>query len=400
MFGALSPGNLVPITGIDPLRGAWTHRAFVPEPLSDDEPALLPATYRQVARTRAALAALDSTARQLPNPGLLRRPTLSREAQSTSALEGTYAPLSDVLVEDVDAPSTVEVREVLNYVVMAEYAFGWVQAGGPLSVGLLADLQALLVRGTQGEGPTSGRIREIQVVMGHRPEAAPSLAPVHASRFVPSPPGPDLEARVRDLLAWISRGRVEQIDPVVAGAVALYQFESLHPFHDGNGRLGRLLVVLQLLMTGVLSEPTLTVSPWFESRRSEYYDRLFAVSAEGAWDAWVHFFAAGIEESAQNTHQQLLRLLAVQDELKEVVRASPLRADNALKLVDVSVARPSFTARQVEADLGISYPRANSLIAQLVQLGVLEPVHKSASYDRRFRAPRIHAVILGQEVAG
>ncbi len=394
MFGIASPGNLVPIAGVDPRGGSWHHRAFLPSPLANEEPALLAATYRQVARTRAALAALDSTARQLPNPGLLRRPTLNREAQSTSALEGTYAPLSDVLVEDLDDPSSVEVREILNYVVMAEYAFSWMQSGGPLNVGLLADLQAMLVRRTPGEGPSSGRIRDVQVVIGHRPDAPPSALPIHASRFVPSPPGPDLEARVRDLLSWIGQGGIEEVDPVVAAAVAHYQFESLHPFHDGNGRLGRLLVVLQLLLTGVLSEPTLTVSPWFESRRSEYYDRLFAVSTEGAWDAWVHFFAAGLEQSARDTHQQLQRLLAVQDELKERVRASPLRADNALKLVDVSVARPSFTARQVEADLAISYARANGLIAQLVELGILEPVRKSTNYDRRFRAPRIHAVLL------
>lgn len=398
MFDSASPGDLITINGLDPVRGPWTHRAFMPQPLGDQEPTLRAATYRQVSRTRAALATLDSTARQLPNPALLRRPTLNREAQSTSALEGTYAPLRDVLIEDENEPSSVTVREVLNYVVMAEHAFSSVRRGRPLTVGMLAELQAILVDRTPSESPSSGRIRDIQVVIGRRPDASPDMLPVHASRFVPSPPGLDLQARVRDLLEWVSQGRRDDVDPVVAAAMAHYQFESLHPFHDGNGRLGRLLVVLQFLVNGVLTEPTLTVSPWFESRRSEYYDRLYGVSTQGAWDEWVHFFAQGIEQSALDTHHQLRSLLRVQGDLKEVVRASPLRADNALKLVDVALARPSFTARQVEADLGVSYARANGLISQLVELAILEPVRKAASYDRRFRAPRIHAVILGQDL--
>lgn len=394
MFGSGSPGDLVPISGLDPRRGAWSHYAFLPRPLTEEEPPLLPATYRQVSRARAALAALDTTARQLSNPGLLRRPTLNREAQSTSALEGTYAPLSEVLIEDEDEPSSMDVREVLNYVVMAECAFDAVQAGRPVSVGFIADLQATLVHRTPAEGPSSGRLRDVQVVVGHRPDAPVGALPIHASRFVPAPPGSDLEARLRDLLIWTGRGHDDSIDPVVGAAMAHYQFETLHPFHDGNGRLGRLLVVLQLLLSGVLSEPILTVSPWFESRRTEYYDLLLGVSAQGAWDGWVRFFAHGIEQSALDTHRQLQRLLAVQQELKEEVRASPLRADNALKLVDVALARPSFTVRQVERDLDISYARANGVISQLVGLAILEPVRKSSTYDRRFRAPRFHAVLL------
>ena len=158
MFGNDSLGSLVPIQGTDPVRGVWEHSAFVPLPLPRTTPSLSNGTYMAVSNARAALAALDSTARQLPNPTLLRRPTLQREAQSTSALEGTYAPLSDVLTAgDDEAPPGSNMREILNYVGMANHAFATVGEGRPVSVALLCELQRMLVRHTPAEGPHSRR---------------------------------------------------------------------------------------------------------------------------------------------------------------------------------------------------------------------------------------------------
>ena len=395
LFDEHSPGFLVPIDGTDPRRGAWTHAAFVPDPLGSESPELESATYRAVANARAALAALDSTARRLPDPRLLRRPTLQSEAQSTSALEGTYAPLADVLTADEDRPPTSDLREVLNYVAMADAAFAVVEQGRALSVGLLEGLQRILVSGTGHEGPMTGSVRGVQVVIGHRPEVAPDALPVEAARFVPPPPGLDLTANLSDLLAWMSRDHSEDIDPVVSAAMAHYQFETLHPFHDGNGRIGRLLIVLHLLRQNVLSEPTLTVSPWFEARRPSYYDALFAVSSRGDWNAYVHFFATGLRASAELTHRKMLALTTVQAELKEKVRASALRADTAQGLVDFAVGHPSFTVRSVERELGISYGRANTLVGQLARLGVLDEVQNTAG-SRRFFSPQVLEVLIDQ----
>lgn len=392
-FTGSAPGTLVPIQGTDPQKGVWTHRSFVPDPLSEDSPQLGPATYRVVANARAALAALDSTARQLPNPRLLRRPTLQTEAQSTSALEGTYAPLTDVLTADEDAPTTAEVREIFNYVTMADTVFAWLE-NSPVTLSLLEDMQALLVRGTRSQSESSGAVRDHQVVVGRRPGAAPDELPVKAARFVPPPPGLDLRARLGDLVAWSSRDHPE-IDPVVSAAMAHYQFETLHPFHDGNGRIGRLLVVVHLLGRGVLTEPTLTVSPWFESRRDQYYDHLLRVSTHGDWDAYVRFFAAGLEASANQTHQKMLDLTAVQATLKETVRRSSLRADTAQALVDYAVGHPTFAVRNVRDDLKVSVGRANTLVAQLVELGVLQPLRPEATIHRRFYSPQVLRVLVG-----
>ncbi|RPF26276.1 Fic family protein [Georgenia muralis] len=394
-FSEASPGVLVPISGVDPRRGGWEHRAFLPDPLPEHTPPLDPKTYLAVANARAALAALDSTARQLPHPQLLRRPTLQTEAQSTSALEGTYAPLADVLTADEENPGTSNLREVLNYVKMADAAFDSLQDGRPLTLSTLSALQRILVAGTASETPASGAIRNMQVVIGRREGAAVNDLPVTAARFVPPPPGDDLQARLQDLLRWMSEDRSEEMDPVVSAAMAHYQFEALHPFNDGNGRIGRLLIVIHLLMSGILAEPTLSVSPWFEVRRSDYYDRLLAVSTSGQWDGYISFFAQGLRESALKTRDQMLALVHVQGQLKELVRASKLRADTAQALVDYAVGHISFTVRTVERDLHISYGRANGLIGQLVQLGVLAPLDPEGTYRRRFYAPEVLRTLIG-----
>jgi Fic family protein len=393
MFQKDAPGELVIIRGSDPVSGSWEHRAYIPETLPDGMPDLAPQTYLVVAEARAAIAALDNTARQLPNPTLLRAPTLRREAQSTSALEGTYAPLEAVLTADEDDPGTADMVEILNYVRMAQHGFGWVADGRPISSTFLADLQGLLMRGTPLERE-SGRLRETQVVIGRRAGADLDAAPIHQARFVPAPPGHELEDGVRALVAWLRTDHRGVIDPVIAAAMAHYQFETLHPFRDGNGRVGRFLIVLHLLSSGILSEPTLTVSPWFEARRADYYDRLLGVSTDGDWDAFVRFFSTGIREAADNTHAEMVALVNVQAELKDTVRASSLRAESALNVVDMAVGNPTFSVRTAADELGLSYGRANKLVGQLVDLGVLAVVDPNA-YKRRFFAPRVLSVLTG-----
>lgn len=395
-FSDASPGTLVPISGTDSEKGEWRHFAFVPHPLQQESPTLSGATYRTVANARAALAALDSTARRLPNPKLFRRPSIQAEAQSTSALEGTYAPLAEVLTADKERPPSQDLREIVNYIRMADAAFQWVEDERPLTVSMLSELQATLVRGTRSANKSSGSVRDHLVVVGRRDGVDFDALPVHAARFVPSPPGNDLRASLQDLLDWMAHpGGAEEIDPVVAAAMAHYQFETLHPFNDGNGRIGRLLIVVQLRQSGVLLEPTLTVSPWFESRRSEYYDRLLAVSTDAAWDPYVRFFAKGLEASAKTTHARMIALVQVQSEMKETVRGSKLRADTAHALVDFAVANVSFTVRDVEHELGVSYGRANGLVNQLVQLKILEYFGDNQDGSRRFYAPQVYRVLVG-----
>lgn len=391
-FGERATGALIPVSGLDPLRGEWEHKAFVPFPLTDGSLELKSSTYLAVSEARAALAALDATAKQLPNPTLLRIPTLRREAQSTSALEGTYAPLAEVFTADEESPPTPELVEVLNYVGMADLGFARVAEGYPLSVSLLSELQGRLMSGTKLE-TGSGHLRTGQVVVGQRSEVDPAELPIRRARFVPPPGGMVLETGLRDLTDWMTTDHSKTLDPVITAAMSHYQFETLHPFIDGNGRVGRYLIVLHLLVSGVLTEPTLTVSPWFEARRTEYYDNLFGVSARGDWDSYIEFFSRGLANAATQTQHQMIALVAVQAELKDRLKASNLRAGTAHAVVDLAIANPTFTVRRVEAELNVSYARANKLVGQLVDLEILRPIDPGA-YKRRFFSPSVLAVLM------
>lgn len=244
---------------------------------------------------------------------------------------------------------------------MANAGFTAIERGQALSPGLISELQGMLMRGTPLHA-VSGRLRDSQVVIGVREDVDLAGLPVKNARFVPAPPGMALETGVSDLVAWMRA--------------------------DHRSR------VVQLSTTGVLTEPTLTVSPWFESRRADYYDRLLRVSTHNAWDDFVSFFAEGLRSAADQTRRQMLALVAVQGELKERLRAEGVRAESAHGLIDFAVANPSFTVRSVEAALGLSYQRANKVVRQLVDLQVLNEVNPGA-YRRRFVAPRVIGVLTG-----
>jgi Fic family protein len=363
---AASPiGSVVPISGTDPLTGReFEHSAYVPAPLPR-ETSLRSATWRQVVAAEAALGRLDQAARQFPQPALLRRPALRREAQSTSALEGTYAPLETVLVsEPEDRPGLpTEVREVLNYVVAAEEGFAWV-ADRPITVGLIERLQGVLVANGPGDRHDVGRIRRRQVFIGSRG------LPIEESRFVPSPPGEQLRAAVGDLLDWI-RDPPPDLSPVVCAAMAHYQFETLHPFYDGNGRIGRLLIALSLMRDGVLREPILVVSPWFEARRSAYQDGLLSLSMTGAWDDWVSFFAAGVAEAADTTRRRVERLLDWREQALKRVREAGV-SGVAERVAGELIGSPITRAPVIARRHGISQQGAMLALRRLVELGVLE----------------------------
>ena len=357
-------GHLVPIRGHDPRFGEdYDHWAFVPEHLPEAVD-LSPPTWALTAEAMHALGRLDQAGRQVPNPMLLRRPTLRREAQSTSALEGTYAPLSDVLEADLEdeSPRTPEITEILNYVLAAEYAFSAVSER-PISVGLLRELHRVLVRGTRADGREAGRVRTQQVVIG------PSGTRVEDARFVPMPPSLDLDAALGAWVDWVNSEH-RTLTPVTRAALAHYQFETIHPFNDGNGRIGRLLIVVQLLQDRVIRQPLLTVSPWFETRRRDYQDALQAVSETGEWDPWVAFFCEAIRAQATETTRKVDELLAFQERARATAREHRIRGVG-VQIAEDLIARPIVNPSWAARHCGVTYPTANTAIERLVDAGLL-----------------------------
>ncbi len=357
-------GHLVPILGPDPATHEIVEgKAFLPDALPSTL-TLSTETWTTVNRASAALARLDGAARRIPNPALLRRPALRREAQSTSALEGTYAPFADVLAADRndERHMTAEIREVLNFERMAELAFSWPE-DRPMTIGMLGELQRTLVRGTAGELSDAGGLRDRIVVIG-----APGRG-LDEARFVPPRPGDQLRAGVEGLLSWINDP--PEIPTVVQAAMAHYQFESLHPYSDGNGRLGRLLVIVQLLRGALIREPLLVVSPWFEQRRDQYQDALFNLSLSGDWDAWIAFFAEGVAASAAESQDKVERLVDLQEELRSAVQSAGKRGV-AERLAADLVGRPYITQREVSQEYVLSKQGANNAIRTLLDLEILE----------------------------
>lgn len=374
-------GRVVPIVGPDPsTREIVEGEAFLPDPLPR-EIALTTATWTIVNNATAALARLDGAGRLIPSPGLLRRPTLRREAQSTSALEGTYAPFADVLAADRDDPATMtaELLEVLNFERVAESAFAWPE-DRPLTLGMLSELQRALVDGTAGDLSDAGGLRDRIVVIGR---GGGSYAD---ARFVPPPPGDQLRAGVDGLLAWLADP--PPLPTVVHAAMVHYLFETLHPFSDGNGRLGRLLVIVQLLRGAVIREPLLVVSPWFEQRRDSYQDALLQLSCDGNWDPWITFFAAGVAASAAESQRKVESLVALQADLRSRVQAARKRGA-AERLAADLVGQPYVTAPLVAKRYGLSGQGATNAIRTLVDLGIVRPSYRVSRGTQMYEAPEV-----------
>jgi Fic family protein len=358
-------GAVVPIEGTDPLNGRhFAHFAYLPSPLPGAL-SLRSSTWKQVALAEAALGRLDQASQQVPEPALLRRPALRREAQSTSALEGTYAPFETVLASEPEDRHglSAEVREILNYVVAAEEGFAWIR-DRPITVGLIEQLQQTLVANTPSERLDAGKIRERQVFIGSRGR------PIEESRFVPPPPGDPLRAAVTDWVEWV-REPPADLSPVVRAAMAHYQFETLHPFFDGNGRIGRLLIALALISDGVLREPILVVSPWFEARRVDYQDGLLELSRSGDWDEWVAFFATGVAESADTTRLRVESLIAWRESALQKVRAAGV-SGVAERVAGELIGSPIVRAPSIARQHHVTPQGAMFALRRLAELGVVD----------------------------
>lgn len=369
-------GSLVRIRGNDPRFGDYDHFAFVPQPLPP-RLELATRTWNAVARATGSLGRLEQACCQLPNPRLLIAPALAKEAVSTSALEGTYGTLPDVLEARLPhfQPRSPAVTEIYAYEQMAELAFRWV-GDRPITVGLLCDLQLTLAKASQKPTRDPGQVRTHQVIIG------PEDGSVYDARFIPPPPGDHLQAGLDAWQRWVNSD--DDLPPIVRAALAHYQFETLHPFGDGNGRVGRLVILLQLLRDGALPEPALTISPWLLKRRIQYQDHLLAVSRTGDWNPWVEFLSTAV-------HEQCDAHVRVAQELFEWITKVRHQLNDRrwggviVRLADDLINWPIITSRFAKDKYGISGPTAKSAIDRLLEIGVIEEI-TGKNYGRVYAA--------------
>jgi len=377
-------GRLIVIKGFDPrFQEDYSTAAYLPDPLAEGV-ILTSATHTAVAEAAARVARADEAAKQLPNPQLLVRPAIRQEAVSTSALEGTFAAFTDVLEADFldEAELSSSVAEVRNYVRTAEAALSWIN-DRPITLAMLSHLQKMLVRGTRADTAEAGHIRTTQVFIGAENRR------VSEARFVPPPPGNLLREGTESWQRWINEPH--DLHPVCQAALAHYQFETLHPFTDGNGRLGRLIAVLQLVSAKELQTPIVNLSPWLNARREQYQAHLFEVSATGDFSAWVMFFCQALTAHAVESAARVDQLLVLSGRLKEAIRAARLRGV-AVQLGGDLIGYPMLTVGTVKDLYNVSYQAANSAVAKLTELGILRQRTKGR-YARIFSCDAVLSLL-------
>lgn len=355
-----------------------TGMAFVPAPLppsmgSDERRIFLGTLVEEIGAATEGLARLDGTARGLKNPHLLLYPLMLRDAQLSSKIENTVATAEEVVLAEAGRENLRnEAREVANYVAALNHG---INSSLPLCNRLIREMHKVLMSGVRGDEKRPGEFRNIQVMIGKKGQT------LESARFVPPPPGEHLQSCL-DAFERFLNSTTHGLPQIVATAFAHYQFECIHPFEDGNGRIGRALAALSLCKEPrpVLQKPFVYVSAYFERHQDEYYNRLLRVSTDGEWLEWARFFLLALIEESSDTLARIHKGLDLHAELMAIVHV-PKASAIVPKLVDDLFARPWTNASQAAKRLGIRPQAAQRHIDKLAEQGIIEEV-TGGTYNR------------------
>lgn len=357
-FTAASPGTLVPTV--------YNAKAFVPHPLP---PAI---DFAQIALSLAeasrALGELKGACRRLQNPYIFIRPLQRLEAQTSSAMEGTHTTADKLALAEagVDAGADNETREVNNYIRALREAITSLGTM-PITHRTFKAAHRTLLHGVgreRGEDKLPGEFKRDQNMIGGKT--------LETARFIPAPPS-HTAACISQLENFINSDRGAQL-ALLDIALVHYQFETIHPFADGNGRLGRMLISLMAVSKGLLDIPALFVSPALEGVKSEYIERLYRVSAFNEWHEWINFFFSAVTTAATRTVETIDRIISLHSEYRDKANAASASA-NLLAVVDMLFETPAIRARDIVKRLSITDAGARILLSKLVELGILVEVN-------------------------
>ena len=366
--------------------GYW---AFVPNPLPppidyDSE------TVRLLSEADRGLGNLAGIGQLLPNPHLLIAPYVRREAVLSSRIEGTQASLSDLLyfeAAEKKPPRAPDIQEVRNYVLAMEYGLKRLEKL-PLSLRLVREIHARLMHSVRGERAKPGEFRQRQNWIG------PPGCNLTEAAFIP-PPVPEMMEALGEWEKFLHEAK--DIPPLVQCALMHCQFEAIHPFLDGNGRVGRLLITFFLCERGHLPQPLLYLSAFFERHRDEYYARLLEVSRSGDWRGWIQFFLRGLATQASDAVTNSQRILALQQKYRDQLqrrKASP----TALTITDELFLNPYVTATRLAKKLGVSFPTVQAAIDRLAETGIIREI-SGRRRNRVYCAEELLRTIDGEPAA-
>jgi len=341
-------------------------RAFVPPPLPPEPPIDMLAILERLSLAERALGRLDGITMLLPRQELFLYMYVRKEAVLSSQIEGTQSTLSDLLRFETEAQAgkpVDDIREVSNYVDAMMYGLERLE-DLPLSLRLIREMHQRLLQSGRGGMKNPGEFRRSQNwIGGSRPGNA---------LFVPPPPT-EMDACLDALERFMHEDSSRLPDLIKAGLLHV-QFETIHPFLDGNGRIGRLLVTLYLCVNGVLRKPLLYLSLYLKTHRSEYYRLLQEVRERGAWEAWLDFFLTGVADTANQAFEAATRIVDLFKEDRERITAEGERAASALRIHDILQQIPFLTANQLVQNTGLSAPTVNAALSDLERLGIVKEI--------------------------
>ncbi|MCX5636897.1 MAG: Fic family protein [Planctomycetota bacterium] len=357
------------------------YEAFVPNPLPP-EIVWTDQLIRSLSDADRLIGQLSGQEKQLPNPHLLIRPFIKREAVLSSRIEGTQATLGELLANDAGAVvnrSPDDLREVGNYVAALDYGIKRLNTL-PLSLRLVREMHEKLMEGVRGDHATPGQFRKTQNWIG------PAGCTLQNATYIP--PSPDL---LMDCLGtWEQFLHVQNIPPLVQAGLLHYQFEAIHPFLDGNGRVGRLLIILLLVERKVLTTPLLYISAFFEATRNEYYSHLLAVSQESQWNPWLEYFLNGITRMSEDVLSRAERINLLLDRWREQIAGQKPKV--LFDAIDLLAENPFWNVKKLSERLQVAFTTAQRTINVLVEERILSQVD-NAQRDRVFCATAIMKIL-------
>ena len=369
------------------------YRAFIPNPLPPNPPIKYDGELRSLlSQADRALARLDGVTTVLPNPELFVGMYVKKEALLSSQIEGTQASLEGVLKFEADiTPSEDinEIKEVINYIKALNYGIERLKEL-PMSNRLIKEIHKILISGTRGSNKTPGEFRQTQNWIG------PAGANLNEATFVPPPPYlvPEL---MSDLEKFMHRK--DDIPPLVKAALIHAQFETIHPFLDGNGRVGRLLLTFYLYWQGVLTKPLLYLSFYFKKHREEYYNLLMKVRLNGEFEEWIKFFLKGVIEVSNEATTAAKEIITLKEDLIKMLIEHKIGSGYAVGLVELLFSMPIVTSKDVQNKLGIkSKDTLSRLLEKFVKAGIIEEVSGKKRYKKYMFSEYIDIIKRGTEL--
>jgi Fic family protein len=365
------------------------YRAFIPKPLPPHPPLRYTEELQSLlSQADRSLARLDGIITVLPNPDLFIAMYVKKEALLSSQIEGTQASLEGILEFEADLTprdDIASVREVINYIKALDYGIGRLK-DLPMSLRLIREIHRILIEGTRGSQRNPGEFRKSQNWIG------PAGAPLSDAVFVPAPPEVVPQA-MSDIETFLHAQ--DRIPPLVKIALVHAQFETVHPFLDGNGRVGRLLITFYLVWQEILSRPMLYLSVHLKRHRSQYYDLLMKVRTEGAWEEWIRFFLEGVVETSGEATSTAREIIALKEVMIARIYEHSISSIHAFRLIDLLFHKPLVNAADIVAGLALSKEAVSELIKRFEQAGLLTEISGKQRYRRYLFKPYVDLIARG-----